>query len=94
MAADGWGVEDGYWSVDRGWIDTPEPTRAALRAAMGGNSAATAPPPPDPPLWIVPAGSAPSIDRPARLELEDGSEVPAGAALSETIEAPAEELAR
>lgn len=79
MADDGWGVEDGYWAVDGSRVDTPERTREALRAAMGAGTevGADAPPAPDPPLWFVRAGSAPTIDRPARLVLEDGTEVDA-----------------
>src|SRR5260221_1817260 len=36
MAPDAWGIEDGYWDIAGQWHDTPEPTRRALRLAMGG----------------------------------------------------------
>jgi 4-alpha-glucanotransferase len=81
MTTDPWGVDDGYDAVGGGWVPTPEPTRALLRAAMGADDGAAGPPAADPPLWFVRAGTAAPIDRPARLELEDGTEVVADGAL-------------
>lgn len=82
---DAWGVDDGYWTVGGEWVPTPAEVARELRWAMGA-SVDDAPgggdgPPGGPPLWFVRAGSAPPIDRPALLRLEDGTEVDAAGAL-------------
>ena len=77
MAPDAWGIDDGYWDIAGAWHDTPEDTRRALRVAMGGLADVADPPPATRPVWFVRQGSAPAIDRPAQLVLEDGTEVDA-----------------
>jgi 4-alpha-glucanotransferase len=73
MAADAWGIEDGYWDAQGLWHDTPETTRRALRVAMGGHVDLDDPPPRARPVWFVAAGSAPAVERPAEVVLEDGT---------------------
>ena len=73
MAADAWGIEDGYWDVAGEWHDSPEDTRRALRLAMGGLADFADPPPATRPVWIVRHGRAPALERPAELVLEDGT---------------------
>ncbi|HEV3225490.1 MAG TPA: 4-alpha-glucanotransferase [Acidimicrobiales bacterium] len=73
MARDAWGIEDGYWDIAGQWHDTPEPTRRALRVAMGGLADVADPPPASRPVWFVRHGTAPMIERPADLVLEDGT---------------------
>jgi 4-alpha-glucanotransferase len=81
MARDAWGIEDGYWDIGGQWHDTPEPTRRALRVAMGGLSDVADPPPASRPVWFVRHGTTPGIERPAELLLEDGTSVSASTAL-------------
>ncbi|MEY2452303.1 MAG: 4-alpha-glucanotransferase [Acidimicrobiaceae bacterium] len=81
MVNDPWGIDDGYWDIAGRWHDTPEPTKRALRVAMGGLSDVADPPPATRPVWFVRYGSAPAIERPADLVLEDGTRVTATAAL-------------
>ncbi|MEY2434618.1 MAG: 4-alpha-glucanotransferase, partial [Acidimicrobiaceae bacterium] len=82
MARDAWGIEDGYWDIAGQWHDTPEPTRRALRLAMGGLADVADPPPASRPVWFVRHRAALPIDRPAELVLEDGTR------LSATTELP------
>src|SRR4051812_32693547 len=77
MAGDAWGIDDGYWDISGQWHDTPEQTRRALRLAMGGLADVEDPPPASRPVWFVRHGSAPPIQRPAELRLEDGTSVQA-----------------
>jgi 4-alpha-glucanotransferase len=79
--ADPWGVDDGYWDVGGTWHDTPSEIRRALRLAMGGLPDTDDPPPHERPVWFVRHGDGPAIDRPARLVLEDGTELPADRSL-------------
>ncbi|MEA3021139.1 MAG: 4-alpha-glucanotransferase, partial [Actinomycetota bacterium] len=75
MATDAWGIEDGYHDIHGEWHDTSEAARRALRVAQGGLADLADPPPQARPVWFVRHRSAPSIQRPARLDLEDGSVV-------------------
>lgn len=68
---DAWGITDGYHDTDGGWHPTTDGTRAVLRAAMGDPELAA--PPPPPPMWFVVAGSAPGLQGPCDLRLEDGT---------------------
>jgi len=70
MATDPWGIDDGYYDVAGDWHATSPDTRAALRAAMGGD--ADEPPPPDRPLWVVQAGATEPLLGPCDLRLESG----------------------
>lgn len=79
--ADPWGIDDGYWDVAGTWHETPPETRRALRAAMGGHADLDDAPPAGRPVWFVRHGTAPAIERPAELVLEDGTRVRAEAAL-------------
>lgn len=79
--ADSWGIDDGYWDIAGTWHDVPEATRRRLRTAMGGHPDVDDPPPHSRPVWFVRAGSAPAIERPADLVLEDGTHVAATATL-------------
>jgi 4-alpha-glucanotransferase len=81
MSTDAWGIEDGYWDIEGRWHETAEPTRRALRVAMGGLSDVADPPPASRPVWFVRHGTTPSIERPAELLLEDGTSVRASSAL-------------
>ena len=81
MARDAWGIEDGYWDIVGQWHNTPEPTRRALRVAMGGLRDVADPPPASRPVWFVRRGTTPAIERPAELELEDGTRITAATAL-------------
>ncbi|MEY2404987.1 MAG: 4-alpha-glucanotransferase, partial [Acidimicrobiaceae bacterium] len=81
MARDAWGIEDGYWDIAGRWHDTSEPTRRALRVAMGGLRDVADPPPTSRAVWFVRRGAAPAIERPAELVLEDGTHVTASKAL-------------
>jgi len=77
VSRDAWGIEDGYWDIAGQWHETPEPTRRALRVAMGGLSDEADPPPASRPVWFVRHGTTPAIDRPAELALEDGAHLTA-----------------
>ena len=77
MAHDEWGIEDGYFDIAGSWHDAPDATRRALRVAMGGLSDVADPPPTSRPVWFVRHGSAPAIERPAELVLEDGESIEA-----------------
>jgi 4-alpha-glucanotransferase len=81
MAADAWGIDDGYHDVHGGWHDLSEAARRALRVAQGGHADLADPPPRARPVWFVRHGSAPSIERPAQLDLEDGTVLHAHEAL-------------
>ena len=72
---DGWGIDHGYHATDGAWHETPDATRDAIRAAMGG--AADEPSAPEgPPVWTVPVGwGGEALRSPCRLRLEDGTEV-------------------
>jgi 4-alpha-glucanotransferase len=72
MATDPWGIDDGYFDVQGRWHPTPDDTRAALRAAMGGGDGG--PEGGRRPLWVVRAGSAEPLLGPCELQLEDGAE--------------------
>ena len=77
MATDDWGIDDGYWDIAGRWHDTDPDTRRALRVAMGGHAEFEDPPPRSRPVWFVRHGTAPGIERPAHIHLEDGTEVDA-----------------
>ena len=77
MATDAWGIEDGYFDIRGQWHDTPPAMRRQLRVAMGGLGDVEDPPPRTRPVWFVRYGSAPPIDRPAELVLEDGTRLTA-----------------
>lgn len=62
------GVDDGFVDGGGAFCATPEPARAAVRAALGG-------PPAMPPPRIVTAGTAAALDGSAELLLEDGTAV-------------------
>jgi 4-alpha-glucanotransferase len=81
MATDQWGVDDGYWDIAGGWHDAAPQTKQALRVAMGGHADVEDPPPRSRPVWLVRAGTGPAIERPARLVLEDGTDVDAAGVL-------------
>src|SRR3954470_5906330 len=81
MPPDAWGIEDGYWDIAGEWHTTPEPTRRAVRVAMGGLADVADPPPSTRPVWFVRGGQTPSIERPAELVLEDGTTLNARNAL-------------
>lgn len=70
---DAWSITDGYFDVDGVWHSTDDDTRRALRQAMGSADLDT--PPPAPPMWFVEHGSAPPVDAPSDLHLEDGTEL-------------------
>jgi 4-alpha-glucanotransferase len=70
MAADPWGIDDGYFDVDGTWHPTSADTRAALREAMGAEPDGS--PPDAPPIWVVRAGAAEPLLGPCELRLEDG----------------------
>ncbi|MGE0881444.1 MAG: 4-alpha-glucanotransferase [Acidimicrobiia bacterium] len=71
---DSWSIADGYWDTAGVWQPTLEPTRVALRRAMGADEH-----PGGPPLfvtpWCVRQGSTPNLNSPADLFLEDGTEL-------------------
>ncbi|MEY2463833.1 MAG: 4-alpha-glucanotransferase [Acidimicrobiaceae bacterium] len=71
--ADAWGIDDGYHDVHGQWHDTSDRTRRALRVAQGGLADLADPPPRARPVWFVRHGSGPPIQRPAELDLEDGT---------------------
>jgi 4-alpha-glucanotransferase len=73
MGADAWGIEDGYHDVGGQWHDTAEPARRALRVAPGGLADLADPPPRSRPVWFVRHGTGPPLQRPAQLDLEDGT---------------------
>lgn len=77
MAPDAWGIDDGYWDIAGGWHETAEPTRRALRVAMGGLGDVADPPPATRPVWFVRHGQPAPIERPAELVLEDGTRLQA-----------------
>ncbi len=81
MTPDPWGIEDGYWDIRGQWHETTDAMRRQLRMAMGGLGDVDDPPPQTRPVWFVREGSAPAIQRPARLVLEDGTEVDAADSL-------------
>jgi len=72
---DAWGIDDGYWDISGTWHDITPETRRALRVAMGGQRDVDDPPPRTRPVWFVRQGTAPAIERPAELVLEDGTQV-------------------
>jgi 4-alpha-glucanotransferase len=72
---DAWGIDDGYHDVAGQWHETPPDTRRALRMAMEGLGDVDDPPPAGRPVWFVGQGTAPPIERPADIVLEDGTEV-------------------
>ena len=74
MAADGWGIDDGWWSSDGTWHGTDAATRDSLRAAMGARPDATEPPA-GPGILIARPGERTDLLGPARLVLEDGTDV-------------------
>ncbi|MGH9137128.1 MAG: 4-alpha-glucanotransferase [Acidimicrobiales bacterium] len=78
---DAWGIEPGYWDLTGTWHDTPQATRRALLAAMGGLPDVDDPPPRGRPVWFVRHGDGPPLQRPAELVLEDGSMLSARASL-------------
>jgi len=71
---DGWGIDAGYWATDGTWHETSDETRAALRAAMGGEPGEERAPD-GPPVWTVPVGWGEQLQSPCRLFLEDGTEL-------------------
>lgn len=77
MATDAWGIEDGYWDIRGEWHETLRSMRRHLRVAMGGLGDVEDPPPHTRPVWFVRHGTAPGINRPAELALEDGTRVTA-----------------
>jgi 4-alpha-glucanotransferase len=77
MATDAWGIEDGYHDIRGEWHETSPATRRQLRVAMGGLGDVEDPPPQTRPVWFVRYGSAAQINRPAELELEDGTHLKA-----------------
>jgi 4-alpha-glucanotransferase len=72
--ADGWGIDHGYHATNGDWHGTPDATRDAIRAAMGG-SPDEPNAPEGPPVWTVPVGWSEDLVRPCHLVLEDGAEV-------------------
>ena len=74
MAADAWGVDDGYWDVSGTWHGVADEVAGELRASMGALDHPHGPPA-GPPLWFVAAGDTPSLHSSARISLEDGGEV-------------------
>jgi hypothetical protein len=77
MSTDAWGIEDGYHDIRGEWHETSPATRRQLRVAMGGLGDVEDPPPQTRPVWFVRYGSAARINRPAELELEDGTHLKA-----------------
>jgi 4-alpha-glucanotransferase len=73
-----WGIEDGYHDIRGEWHETSPAVRRQLRVAMGGLGDVEDPPPQTRPVWFVRYGTAPRIERPAELVLEDGTQVKAG----------------
>jgi len=71
-----WGIADGWWGVDGRWHVLDPATRAALEEAQGASEHPGGPPP-GPPLWFVGQGDPERLLSPARLELEDGTELDA-----------------
>ena len=65
---DEWSISDGYFDVAGTWHETPDTTRAALRAAMGD-------PEEGPPVWFVPVGTGAALWNTCRIVLEDGHEL-------------------
>jgi 4-alpha-glucanotransferase len=72
MSADLWGIEGGYEDALGQWQETPEATRSALLAAMGGDASLAGPPSPAR-VRVVRPRSATPLERPAELTLEDGT---------------------
>ncbi|WP_375211355.1 4-alpha-glucanotransferase, partial [Hyphococcus sp.] len=68
------GIDRGFWGTDGSWHDTPEPTRRAIRDAMGADPDDERGPA-GPPVWTVPAGWGEPLLGPCRLVLEDGSDL-------------------
>ncbi|CAN5640693.1 4-alpha-glucanotransferase [soil metagenome] len=72
-----WGIDEGYQDAAGEWRDAPASTLVSLRRAMGATE--TTPhgdgPPSGPPLWFVRRGEAPAVQRPASIDLEDGTEL-------------------
>ena len=62
-ATDGWGIDLGYHATNGEWHETPDATRDAIRAAMGG-PASEPRAPEGPPVWTVPAGRGGDLQRP------------------------------
>ena len=79
MAADPWGIDDGYFDTSGAWHATPDHTRAALRGAMTGDP--DTPPAAPRPLWIVRSGTGEPLLGPCDLHLEDGTAVRAEGSL-------------
>ena len=67
-----WGIAEGYHDVGGGWHATSEQTVDAFLAAMG---AETEHPPAGHEVRVVRAGDHVPVDRPSRLDLEDGGDV-------------------
>jgi 4-alpha-glucanotransferase len=72
-----WGIEDGYHDIRGEWHETSPAVRRQLRVAMGGLGDVEDPPPQTRPVWFVRHRTAPRIDRPAELVLEDGTHLKA-----------------
>jgi 4-alpha-glucanotransferase len=64
MATDEWGIDDGWWSSEHGWITADPEAVALLRDAMS---------PPDLGPLILRAGATDALDEPHELMLEDGT---------------------
>ena len=76
MGADAWGLDDGYDDIYGHWHRTSPEVAEELHRAMGAEPG-QAGPQPVPPIRVVRAGSPERLSSPARLTLEDGSELAA-----------------
>jgi 4-alpha-glucanotransferase len=67
VSTDEWGIDDGWHGTDGQWHPAPPSTIDAIRAAIGD--------PQSRPLWVVRPGSAPELQDPCVLRLEDGTDI-------------------
>jgi len=80
-AASRWGVDEGYEDARGGWRVAPPATVEAIVASMSGGDG-QASPPLSPVVFVGPGRpAAPPVDGPARLVLEDGTQLDVDGAL-------------
>lgn len=73
---DGFGIADGWWSIDGHWNEASQTSRAALRDRFGGDEHPDGPPdglPDSPSVWFLHPGDDRSVWSPGVLALDDGS---------------------
>ena len=73
---DGFGIADGWWSIDGHWNEASQTSRAALRDRFGGDEHPDGPPdglPDSPSVWFLHPGDDRSVWSPGVLALDAGS---------------------